>query len=60
VASLWLLDDPDLARFMDIFYRNLADNPNVPMALLKSRRQVLLSPETENAGLWAGFQVYIQ
>ena len=59
VASLWLLEDPDLAHFMNVFYSKLADNPNVSMALLESRRQVLLSPETENAGLWAGFQIYI-
>jgi len=59
VASLWLLEDADLANFMDAFYRNLAENPNVPMALLKTKRQVLARPETQNVSVWAGFQVYI-
>jgi CHAT domain-containing protein len=59
VASLWLLEDAELAKFMNAFYRNLAEDPDVPMALLKTKRQVLARPETQNVSVWAGFQVYI-
>ena len=59
VASLWLLEDSDLAGFMDAFYRNLADEPNVSKALLKTRRQLIFNPETQNVSVWGGFQLYI-
>jgi CHAT domain-containing protein/tetratricopeptide (TPR) repeat protein len=58
VASLWALEDPDLALFMAAFYQNLADHPDVATALLKTRRDMLLTPTTEAPGSWAGFQVY--
>jgi CHAT domain-containing protein len=59
VASLWLLEDSDLAGFMDAFYRNLADEPDVSKALLKTRRQLIFSPKTQNVSVWGGFQLYI-
>lgn len=59
VASLWLLEDADLANFMNVFYRNLSENPSIPLALLKTKRQILARPETQNFSVWAGFQVYI-
>jgi CHAT domain-containing protein len=59
VVSLWAIEDAERARFMAAFYRNLATNPDVAMALLKTRQQVFSGMNSENTGLWGGFQVYI-
>jgi len=60
VVSLWAIEDTERAQFMTSFYRNLADDPGIAMALLKTRRQVLARADGEDFGQWAGFQVYIQ
>jgi hypothetical protein len=44
---------------MAAFYRNLADNPDVAMALLKTRQQVFSGMDSENTNPWGGFLVYI-
>jgi hypothetical protein len=45
---------------MTAFYQNLADETDVALALLKTRRQMFSGSAAENIGLWGGFQVYIQ
>jgi len=60
VVSLWAIEDTERAKFMTSFYRNLAADPNIAMALLKTRQQVFAGAEDENFRQWAGFQVYIQ
>ncbi len=60
VVSLWAIEDAERARFMTAFYRNLADDPDIAMALLKTRQQVFSSADAKNFGQWAGFQVYIR
>jgi CHAT domain-containing protein len=60
VVSLWAIEDSERAQFMTAFYQNLADETDVALALLKTRRQMFSGSAAENIGLWGGFQVYIQ
>jgi tetratricopeptide (TPR) repeat protein len=59
VTSLWTLEEQDRAKFMAVFYRNLAQEPDVASALFQTKRQFLSQAGGENTSRWGGFQVYL-
>lgn len=60
VVSLWAIEDSERARFMTTFYQNMLNNPDIAMAFLETRQAIISGVESENARIWAGFQVYVQ
>lgn len=59
VSSLWPLEDESRAVFMDAFYRNLADEPDVAKALFRTKRAFFEPQRATSPGLWSAFQLYI-
>lgn len=57
VATLWPVDDFAAARFMDPFYRALADGRTVAEALAVARRACRADPATAAPRHWAGYVV---
>jgi tetratricopeptide (TPR) repeat protein len=57
VASLWPVSDRATARFMEHFYRAIADGNNVVTALNTSRQTMRADTETRHPFYWAGFVI---
>jgi CHAT domain-containing protein len=60
VSSLWPLDDESRARFMAAFYRSLAADPDVALALYRAKREWFQQQKSSNAAIWAGFQLFVR
>jgi len=60
VSSLWPLDDESRAKFIAVFYRNLAANPDVAEALYRAKQEWFQPGKSANASIWAGFQLFMR
>jgi CHAT domain-containing protein len=60
VSSLWPLDDDSRAMFMAAFYRNLASDPDVALALYRAKRESHRQGIPSNLAIWAGFQLFMR
>jgi len=57
VASLWAVDDGATARFMKLFYANLAAGQECADALSHAQGEMRSQPATAHPYYWAGFVV---
>jgi CHAT domain-containing protein/tetratricopeptide (TPR) repeat protein len=55
VATLWKLDSRSGLRFMDVFYKRLAEGAPVSQALREGRRAIRDDPNTSHPYYWAPF-----
>ena len=59
LASLWPVGDTRAAGFMQRFYGNLENNPDVSRSLSDTKMSYLKTGKPASAQLWAAFQVFV-
>jgi CHAT domain-containing protein len=59
LASLWSVGDARAAGFMQRFYGNLENNPDVSQSLSDTKMSYLKTGKPASAQLWAAFQVFV-
>jgi CHAT domain-containing protein len=58
IASLWEVEDKNLAVFVKVFYKHLAETGDPVAALHYTMREMILDIDFSHPYRWASFQIW--